>query len=152
MEKRQIKQKNKIISPSFPSKRSLIILYIILVCALMLRLGHWLDVHHDPFFAQLIMDSHEYDHWAQEIAKGDWLGSEIFFQAPLYPYFMAIIYKILGYNLDFIYLIQILGAVAGCYALSRAGRKIGGEKAGLAAAALSAVRLRTKLEKLLNKR
>jgi 4-amino-4-deoxy-L-arabinose transferase-like glycosyltransferase len=116
-----------------------IILWTILILALLLRLGHWLAVRDQPFFAQLIMDSHEYDRWAQEIAGGAWLGSEVFFQAPLYPYLLAVLYSIFGHHLDVVYVLQILLAVAGCYALFKAGEKIGGEKVGLASAALAAL-------------
>ena len=42
------------------------------------------------------MDSQEYDRWAQGIAAGDWLGSRVFFQAPLYPYLLAVLYALAG--------------------------------------------------------
>jgi tetratricopeptide (TPR) repeat protein len=115
-----------------------IILLVILLLALSLRMAHWLDVREDPFFAQLVMDSEEYDRWAREIADGNWLGSEVFFQAPLYPYFLAVIYSFFGHSLDAAYLIQIILSLLGIYALYRAGTKVAGEKVGLAAAALSA--------------
>jgi 4-amino-4-deoxy-L-arabinose transferase-like glycosyltransferase len=118
-------------------KKEKIILIVILVLALTLRLAHWLDVREDPFFAQLIMDSEEYDRWAREIVDGNWLGSEVFFQAPLYPYFLAVVYTFFGHSLDAVYLIQILLSLLGIYALYRAGRKLTGEKVGLVAAALS---------------
>jgi tetratricopeptide (TPR) repeat protein len=119
------------------NKKEKIILIVILVLALLLRLAHWLDVREDPFFAQLIMDSEEYDRWAREIADGRWLGSEVFFQAPLYPYFLAVVYTFFGHSLDAVYLIQILLSLLGIYALYRAGKRIAGEKVGLIAAALS---------------
>lgn len=125
--------------PNHSSEKKNLILWTILIVACLLRLGHLLAVHHQPFFAQLIMDSHEYDRWAQEIARGAWLGSEVFFQAPLYPYLLAVLYKIFDHNLDMVYIMQILLAVAGCYALYRAGRRIAGENVGLAAAALAAI-------------
>lgn len=109
-----------------------------LAVALFLRLAHAWAVHDRPFFAQLAMDSQEYDRWARQIAAGDWLGSEVFFQAPLYPYALAALYK-LGGSVGTVYLMQILLAVAGIWALYRAGRRMGGERVGLAAAALAAV-------------
>ena len=139
MEKSRNREPEKLIFSPLPHRQRLIILFFILALALLLRLGHWLDVHHDPFFAQLIMDSQEYDRWAMEIAVGHWLGSKVFFQAPLYPYLMAVIYRIFGHYLDLIYLFQIVAAVAACYALYRAGKKIAGDKVGLSAAALAAV-------------
>ena len=120
------------------NKKEKIILIVILLLALILHLAHWLDVRDDPFFAQLVMDSEEYDRWAMEIADGNWLGSEVFFQAPLYPYFLAVVYTLFGHSQDAVYLIQIVLGLLGIYALYRAGKKIAGEKVGLVAAALSA--------------
>ncbi len=114
-------------------------LWAILVLALLLRLVHWAAVRDEPFFAQLAMDSQEYDRWAKEIAAGDWLGREVFFQAPLYPYAVALLYSVLGPRPDAVYLAQIALAVAGLWALFHAGRRMGGDHLGLAAAALGAL-------------
>jgi tetratricopeptide (TPR) repeat protein len=96
-------------------------------------------VRNAPFFGQLVMDSQEYDRWARQIAAGDWLGSEVFFQAPLYPYLLALLYRLFGPSPDAVYLFQIALAVAGIYALYRAGREVAGEGVGLAAAGLAAI-------------
>jgi tetratricopeptide (TPR) repeat protein len=111
----------------------------ILGLALVLRLAHWAAVRKAPFVAELAMDGREYDHWAREIAGGNWLGTGVFFQAPLYPYLLAGLYAVVGHRLDAVYLAQIGLAIAGCYALYRAGREMAGARAGLAAAALAAV-------------
>lgn len=120
-------------------RRRRLALAAILALAAVLRLAHWLAVREHPFFAELVMDSREYDRWAQEIAAGDWLGSAAFFQAPLYPYLLAAVYSVFGHRVDAVYLLQIALAVAGCWALWRAGRLAGGEGVGLAAALLAAV-------------
>jgi tetratricopeptide (TPR) repeat protein len=114
---------------------------VILALALVLRLAHWAAVRRAPFIGQLAMDSWEYDRWAREIAAGDWLGHGrgVFFQAPLYPYLLAILFALVGPSLDAAYLAQIALSVAGCYALYRAGWAMAGERVGLAAAALAAV-------------
>ena len=124
-----------------PRARSALPIAVILGIALVLRLAHWAAVRRAPFIGELAMDSSEYDRWAREIAGGDWLGHGrgVFFQAPLYPYLLALLYKAVGPRLDAAYLAQIGLAVAGCYALYRAGRAMAGERAGLAAAALAAV-------------
>jgi tetratricopeptide (TPR) repeat protein len=110
----------------------------ILVLAALLRLGHLYAVADEPFVASLIVDSREYDRWAREIAAGDWWGTEVFFQAPLYPYFLAVVYTVLGHHLLAVYLLQIAGGVAACWALFRAGQLAGGPRLGLAASALAA--------------
>jgi tetratricopeptide (TPR) repeat protein len=111
---------------------------VLLAAALLVRLAHWWAVRDEPFFAWLAMDSQEYDRWAQGIAGGDWMGSQVFFQAPLYPYALGVLYAVFGRSLDAVYLFQIALAVAGCWALYRAGRLMGGERVGLAAAGLAA--------------
>jgi 4-amino-4-deoxy-L-arabinose transferase-like glycosyltransferase len=124
-------------SPPRPLGRPLLL--AILALALVLRLVHLQAVRDQPFFSSLAMDSQEYDRWGQQIAEGDWLGSRVFFQAPLYPYLLGVLYAVLGHRIALVYLIQILLAVAGCWALYRAGREMGGERAGLGAALLAAV-------------
>jgi 4-amino-4-deoxy-L-arabinose transferase-like glycosyltransferase len=116
-----------------------LLLPAILALAFALRLAHLWAVRGQPFFAWLAMDSQEYDRWAQGIAAGDWAGSGVFFQAPLYPYLLAGVYALLGHRLVLVYLLQIVLAVAGCWAFYRAGREMGGEGTGLGAALLAAV-------------
>jgi tetratricopeptide (TPR) repeat protein len=120
-----------------PKLRGLV-LPAILVAAFFLRLGHLAAVHDQPFFAQLAMDSKEYDRWAQEIAGGDWIGSEVYFQAPLYPYVLAAVYKVAGHRLGAVYLLQILVAMAGIVAIHRATRAMANERLALIAAGLAA--------------
>jgi tetratricopeptide (TPR) repeat protein len=128
-------------SPSTSGARRALPIAVILGVALALRLAHWAAVRRAPFIGELAMDSWEYDRWAREIAGGDWLGHArgVFFQAPLYPYLLAILFAVVGPHLDAAYLAQIGLAVGGCYALYRAGRAMAGERVGLAAAALAAV-------------
>lgn len=42
------------------------------------------------------IDEASYERWALEIAGGDWLGDEIFFQEPLYPYALGVVYAVAG--------------------------------------------------------
>ncbi|HEY1913231.1 MAG TPA: hypothetical protein VGG73_20060, partial [Vicinamibacterales bacterium] len=64
----------------------------IFLVALSVRLVHVWQLRASPFFAILMGDSHGYDEWAQRIAAGDWLGHDVFYQAPLYPYVLGVIY------------------------------------------------------------
>ena len=49
-----------------------------------------------PLAQRPAIDEASYDTWAREIAQGDWLGDEIFFQEPLYPYGLGAIYALAG--------------------------------------------------------
>jgi tetratricopeptide (TPR) repeat protein len=80
-----------------------------------------------------ISDAKRYTEWAAGIAAGDWIGDEIFYQAPLYPYFLAVIFKFLGADLLMVRLCQALGGALACGFLSLAGCNLFGRRAGLIA-------------------
>lgn len=112
------------------------------VVALVLRGLYVLDLQSTPLATLLPGDAASYDAWAKRIAAGDWLGRHegVFYQAPLYPYFLAVVYALSGTaNLTAVYLVQIvLGSVA-CVLLLRAGRRLHSEAAGLIAGLALAV-------------
>ena len=110
----------------------------ILAGAALLRLGHWLAVRRLPFVDALVVDSAEYDRWARALATGSPGGEAPFFQPPLYPFLLSLVYRVVA-SPHAAYLLQIVAAVAGLYCLYRAGREMAGERAGLAAAAVAAL-------------
>lgn len=66
------------------------------------RAAYFATVAGDPFFGYLrhIPDAFFFNNWAQVIASGDWLGGdEVFFIGPLYAYFLALVYKLIGPHL-----------------------------------------------------
>lgn len=114
----------------------------LLAATALLRLAHLLAVRDAPFVGQLALDSQEYDRWARAIAAGDWLGSAPFFQAPLYPYLVAVVYRLVPLAAAAplaVYLLQIAAAVLGCWALVRAGGAIAGPRAAGATGLLFAL-------------
>ena len=104
-----------------------------------LRLCHLLRLRATPFFQNLDTDSAVYDGWAEKIASGDWLGHASFFQDPLYPYFLAIQYRILGRNLLSVRLIQVGLSLLAIYLTFRITRLLFGDYAGWFAATVCAV-------------
>jgi tetratricopeptide (TPR) repeat protein len=122
-----------------PPRRPYAALLWIGLGALLLRLIYLAELRHSPLFAVVIGDALQYDVWAQDIASGHWLGSEIFYQTPLYPYLLAIVFKIAGHHLLVVRVIQSVMGAASCVMLGAAGRQWFGERVGLIAAALLAV-------------
>lgn len=117
-------------------------LLALLSATALLRLAHLLAVRDAPFVGQLALDSQEYDRWARAIAAGDWLGSAPFFQAPLYPYLVALVYRFVPLAAAAplaVYLLQIAVAVLGCWALVRAGEALAGPRAAGATGLLFAL-------------
>lgn len=112
---------------------------LIFLLALAIRLIHLWQIRRAPFFNLLIGDGRAYDLWAQRIAAGDWIGQDVFYQAPLYAYFLAAIYGIAGHDLLVVRLVQaVLGSLA-CALVAAAGSRLFSRRAGLTAGVILAL-------------
>ena len=69
--------------------RSLAPFGLVFALALAVRLAYLWSWHETALFTTPIGDARAYLAWARELAAGDWIGHEVFYQAPLYPYFLA---------------------------------------------------------------
>jgi len=112
---------------------------IVFVVALVVRLLHLSQLRRAPFFSLLVGDARAYDAWARRLAAGDWLGSEVFYQAPLYPHLLGAWYALVGPGTLGVRLLQAaLGALA-CALVTLAAGRLFGRAAGLAAGLLLAL-------------
>lgn len=107
--------------------------------ALALRLIYLTELQGTPFFSVLIVDGQRYDAWALQIAGGNWLGSEVFYQTPLYPYLMACLYKLAGHQVFLVRLVQVVLGASSCVILAIAGRRFMNARVGLIAGLLLAI-------------
>lgn len=106
--------------------------------ALVLRVIYLLQIESIPLFYHLAGDGRTYDEWAQRIARGDWLGKGVFYQAPLYPYFLAVMQALFGHNLWLVRITQILLGSMSCAVVFLIGQKLFSRPAGIAAGLLLA--------------
>ncbi len=90
-------------------------------------------------FTLLMGDAVSYDTWAQKIAGGDWFGHGVFYQAPLYPYFMGVVYAVFGKSFLALRLVQSVIGATSCVLLARAGKSFFSKNIGWLAGALLAV-------------
>jgi tetratricopeptide (TPR) repeat protein len=109
------------------------------VFAFALRAVYLLQIKLSPMFSALVVDALGYDRWAREIAGGDWLGTGVFYQAPLYPYFLGLIYTVAGPDLVVVRWVQIALGSTACVLLAVAGRSFFGAAAGIVAGMLLAL-------------
>jgi tetratricopeptide (TPR) repeat protein len=80
--------------------------------ALLLRIIYLLELRATPLFHSPGLDSAYYIDRARAIAAGDWIGSEVFFMGPLYPYLLAILNLIVGSStLNLLLTQSILGSL-----------------------------------------
>jgi tetratricopeptide (TPR) repeat protein len=103
------------------------------------RLLHVWQIRRAPFFDVLIGDARGYDAWARRIAAGDWIGREVFYQAPLYPYFLGAIYATAERNLLLVRVIQAFVGALSCVLLAIAGRRFFSPRVGVVAGAALAL-------------
>ena len=103
------------------------------------RLLHILQIRSTPFFTLLMGDSRAYDEWAVRIAGGDWIGHDVFYQAPLYPYFLGVVYSIAGRHLLIVRLLQAAIGSLSCVLLAWAVRELWSEAGGIIAGVMLAL-------------
>ena len=101
--------------------------------ALGLRLWHVWSISGSPFAGVLLGDAKGYDAWARRLASGQWLGTDVFYQAPLYPYVLGLIYRLLGSSIATARVVQALLGAAACGLLALATRRFFDEVTGLVA-------------------
>ena len=99
------------------------------LCALI----YLLQIEAIPLFYNLAGDGRTYDEWGQRIAAGDWLGQGVFYQTPLYPYFLGVLQFVVGHNLWLIRFLQIILGAISCGLIFRIGERLFSRSAGIAA-------------------
>lgn len=85
----------------------------------------------DPTFYYPLMDPRWHWQWAMGIVQGDFWGKEVFFRAPLYPYFLALLIWVFGANFLAIRVIQALLGSITSIAVHLLGFKLAGRRNGL---------------------
>jgi tetratricopeptide (TPR) repeat protein len=110
------------------SARALALVFLV---ALAIRLIHVWQLKGAPFFVYLMGDSRAYDEWAQQVAAGDWLGTGVFYQAPLYPYVLGTVYSLFGRDFLLVRLVQAVVGAGTCALVAAAGMKWFGQRPGI---------------------
>ena len=118
---------------------SLRCLTAILVAGFLIRLFYLSQAKSDVLSDHLVIDAQFYDQWAQRIAQGDWLGKTVFYQDPLYAYFLAVIYKAFGHSLTAVRLLQALLDTATAALVYFLARRLFNPLTGILSAAMMAL-------------
>jgi Flp pilus assembly protein TadD len=118
-------------------KRPALAILAIGLFALAIRLLYLWQLHHAPFFDLRIGDAEAYHLWARRIAAGDWLGDDVFYQAPLYPYVLALLYRAVADSAIAVRIVHAFLGAASCALLSYAGWRMFGRRGLLAGAILA---------------
>lgn len=126
-------------SHSFSVRNDAILAVGIFALALMIRWGVLGQIDSIPFMQELLVDAESYDAWARRIIDGNWLGDEMFYQAPAYPYFLAVIYTLFGDDPSVVHRVQIMLGAVSCVLTFFGTKMVYDRDAGIAAALLLAL-------------
>jgi Flp pilus assembly protein TadD len=123
----------------FSRTSTISILAAVSVFAFAIRLLYLWQIREAPLFTILMGDSKGYDEWARRIAAGDWIGTNVFYQAPLYPYFMGAIYAVAGHDVLAVRLCQAALGSMSCALMAHAAWRLFSKRAGLIAGLILAL-------------
>lgn len=108
-------------------------LLLISAFALLLRLANVYQTSALPTVVSPLGDSRGYLQWADQIVGGNWCGTEPFYQAPAYPYFLALLKAVFGDSVAAIRVCQSLLGSAAVLLIGLATRRLFGIRYGIAA-------------------
>lgn len=92
-----------------------------------------------PTARHLIGDAAGYYTWARSVAAGNWIGTEAFYQAPLYPYVLAVWFTIVGDSLLMVRVLQAAWGAGACALLCVAATRMFERRVGILAGVLLAL-------------
>jgi 4-amino-4-deoxy-L-arabinose transferase-like glycosyltransferase len=113
--------------------------WMIFAVALAVRAIELWELEGSVLLEFVLGDAKNYVAWGLEIASGNWLGDETFYQAPLYPYFLGTLFSVLGDDLFSVRVAQLFVGAGSCALLSLAGARFFSKRAGIAAGLMLAV-------------
>ncbi|MCM8763813.1 MAG: glycosyltransferase family 39 protein [Candidatus Omnitrophica bacterium] len=123
-------------------RKKIIIFAIILFIGFALRILTLVQISSTALYNPVMMDKHDqktFHLWAQSIIKHPvYVDGEAFYMAPLYAYFLAILYAISGGSIFFAGLVQGLLDTTVIFLIYLLGRKIKDQNTGIIAAFLYA--------------
>lgn len=104
---------------------------LLFAVALLVRLVFLVETRDSVFFEVLLGDGEGYERFARRLVANGWRPDEAFYQAPLYPYFLATTHALFGPGLTAARLIQAFGGAAGCVLLADAAGRFFTPRVGL---------------------
>ena len=110
----------------------------IFATALLIRGLYLLEMRNSALFAVLMVDGLSYDTWARRIIAGEWYGREVFYQAPMYPYFLAVVYWLFSPGLWPVRLVQAVVGSGSCVLLGAGSARFFDRRVGVATGFLAA--------------
>ncbi len=119
-------------------KLEILFLVFVFLLALSIRLIYLTEITDSPIFSINLLkgiDTQTYVSWGRTIASGKWVGDEVFYMSPLFPYMLGVIFELCGENINTPCLVQVILGTLTCILIYGITRKI----FGVAAACISSL-------------
>ncbi|NNE08571.1 MAG: tetratricopeptide repeat protein [Gemmatimonadetes bacterium] len=102
-----------------------------------MKLVHIADMRESPIYAHPVMDAGYHDQWARSLLAGaPMTDGQPYFRAPLYPYWLAALYKVSGGNHTLPRIAQAILGIASLFLLHAIGRRLFGATTAILAVVL----------------
>lgn len=121
--------------------KHLLLVALIWALGILLGLVYLNQIKSSPFFYDPVIDEESYDEKAMGIMLGRWPGDNVFYQDPLYPYFLSGIYSMFGRDLYIVRLANVVLASLNLLAIYLIGRLIYDSRTGILAMLAGAIYL-----------
>ncbi|MCK4575162.1 tetratricopeptide repeat protein [candidate division WOR-3 bacterium] len=121
------------------SKNMRFLIIIVVGLGIIVRLIYILEIRNSPFFYSPFGDPEVFNTWALQIAKGNIMGNEVFFKAPLYPYVLALFYRLMGNSFFIPRYLNILFDGISIFFLYLIGKRLINQTVGLIAASIASI-------------
>ena len=131
--------------PAKTARTRIWLLLAVVALGLGLRIANLVDISDSPLFTRPAVDGRVYDRWALAIIgrpdspEAKTVVNEPFYQDPLYPYFLALVYSVFGHGYWAVYLIQLVLAMGLLLLVYDTARRLFDWRAGIAAAGIAAL-------------
>ncbi|MBN2184743.1 MAG: glycosyltransferase family 39 protein [Candidatus Krumholzibacteriota bacterium] len=116
---------------------------LVIFIALAMRISHVIfTTKLNPLAGNLVLDAAIYDRWAKALVWGGDPGSTQFMQAPFFPWFVSLIYRIFGPDLTAVRTVHaLLGTLTCGFIMASTRRLFRSSTAGILAGTISALYL-----------
>ncbi|MDD3642676.1 MAG: glycosyltransferase family 39 protein, partial [Candidatus Krumholzibacteria bacterium] len=116
---------------------------VVVLVALAVRILHVIfTARLNPLAGDLVLDAAIYDRWAKALVWGGELPATQLMQAPLYPWFVSMVYRVFGPSLTAVRAAQAaLGVFACGFVITATRRLLGSSTAGIIAGLIMALYL-----------
>ena len=118
-------------------RRDTLLVFGLFLLALVIRLIYLNQIKLNPYFDTPQIDALWHHDWAKGIAAGEWVGREVFFRGPLYPYFLGIWYALFGESFYLPRLIQIIIGSLSCVLIFLLAKKLFNRTTGIIASVIA---------------